>query len=109
MTLGVLTPVPGDLLPVERIRGSGRGRRDVFLLVMDAGSICGILYVLSEALSIRMSDGVMERCSLAAQLVEILKPMAMFAGLSPPDRLSDADTTLHIGVVDESRPSGEEA
>jgi hypothetical protein len=80
----------------------GEDDSSFYVLVLDAGSIVGILYSLTETLSARMSDGTIDRCTLAAELVEILRPMAIMAELSPPDCLSSADATLWVQVREET-------
>jgi hypothetical protein len=76
----------------------------LYTLGLTANSIAGLLYALTDALSHRVNDGTIERDALAAELVEILRPMALTSVMLPAAASWSADATLRVHIAEESVP-----
>jgi hypothetical protein len=94
------------MLPAGRFRlrviaELGESNSSIYALGLQCSSITGALYSLSESLAMRTDDGTIRGEELAAELVQMLCPMADGAELLPADAEWTADATLQVRITEE--------
>jgi hypothetical protein len=94
------------MLPAGRFRlrviaELGESNSSVYALGLQCSSITGALYSLAESLAMRTDDGTISGEELAAELVQMLCPMAVGAELLPADAKWTADATLQVRIAEE--------